>query len=343
MPASLTFDNMRKYNIRIGLILSVFTAILGSIPRLIRFETQDYESIAGNILYTFCYSMLCWVSHHYFIKARFQVGILKISWVKSAFSILLCISISLVYNQLIAPPLNSQIVVDYFDTNPKISMLLFRGTLVSGFLFFVVYYLHVLTVTQQSMIENERLKKENLQARLDSLRQQISPHFLFNTLSTMSSMTNETKVKEFISELSNVYRYLLQVRESDLVSVQEEIAFVESFLYILNERFENALKIKIDIADEVRQSRLPPLALQMLVENALKHNVASSVKPLFLEILSSNGFLVVRNNYQPKQSREPASGHGLPNIRERYLLLANVSIEIEHGENYFSVKLPILR
>lgn len=333
---------MKKYNVRIGLILSVFTAILGSVPRLIRFETPDYEDIAGNILYTFCYSMLCWVSHHYFIQARFRFGILKISWVKNGFSILLCIAFSLVYNQLIAPSLNSPIMADYFDSNPKTSMFLFRGGLVSGFLFFVVYYLHVLTMTQQSLIENEKLKKENLQARLDSLRQQISPHFLFNSLSTMSSMTTEIKVKAFISELSNVYRYLLQVKQSDLVSVQEEITFVESFLYVLNERFENALRIKIDVSDKVRQTRLPPLALQMLVENALKHNVVSAAKPLSIEILGSDNSLMVRNNYQPKQSREPSSGHGLPNIRERYLLLANVSIEIEQGENYFSVKLPIL-
>lgn len=333
---------MRKYNVSIGLVLSVFTAILGSIPRLIRFETLDFDAVDGNIVYTFCYSMLCWISHHYFIQAQFQARILKLGWLKNALSILLCILVSLIYNQMIAPKFNIPIVADYFETNQKFSMLLFRGALVSGFLFFVVYYLHVQTVTQQSIIENEKLKKENLQARLDSLRQQISPHFLFNSLSTMSSMTNESKVKEFISQLANVYRYLLQVRQSDLVSVQEEITFVESFLYVQSERFENALKIKIDISEQARKSRLPPLALQMLVENVLKHNVASPVKPLFIEILSMNTFLVVRNNYQPKQSREPASGHGLPNISERYLLLANVSIEIEQGENYFSVKLPIL-
>lgn len=333
---------MKNYNLKVGLILSVFIAILASIPRLIRFEVSDYGSIGGNIVYTFLFSLFCWFTHHFFIQSNFRTRPFNINWFRNAFSILFCIGLSLVYNQNIAPLLNSPVMVDYLEADPKTSMLLFRGGILSGFIFFVVYYLHILMATQQSQVENERLKKENLQARLDSLRQQISPHFLFNTLSTLSSMTNEIKVKEFISELSNVYRYLLQVRQSDLVSVQEEITFVESYLYILSERFENALKIKIDITDEARKSRLPPLALQMLVENALKHNVASSVKPLFLEILNGNGFLVVRNNFQPKQSREPASGHGLPNIRERYLLLANASIEIEQGENYFSVKLPIL-
>jgi len=333
---------MKKYNLKVGLILSFFIAILASVPRLIRYEIQSYENIAGNITYTFLFSLFCWVCHHYFIQSRFHLRPFNINWIRNAFSVLLCLTVSLFYNQTVAPFLNSPIVIDYFEIDPKVSILLFRGIIVSGFLFFVVYYLHMLAGTQQSLVENEKLKKENLQARLDSLKQQISPHFLFNTLSTLSSMTNEGKVKEYISELSNVYRYLLQVRQSDLVTVQEELTFVRSYLYIINERFEGALKIKIDIGDIILQSRLPPLALQMLVENALKHNVASSVKQLFIEILSVNKYLVVRNNYQPKQSHEPASGHGLPNIRERYLLLANVSIEIEQGENYFSVKLPVL-
>jgi len=333
---------MRKYNIKVGLALSLFIAVLASIPRLIRFEVINYDNIAWNVMYTFCYSFICWCCHHYFIQTRFSIRPLNISWFKNGLSILICITISILYNKYIAAYFRIPVMADYFETDPKLSMLLFRGTLVSGFLFFVVYYLYVLTATQQSVIENEKLKKENLQARLDSLKQQISPHFLFNSLSTLSSITHENRVKEYIAELSNVYRYLLQVRQSNFVTVAEELAFVESYLYILSERFEDALKIKIEIDKSVRQSKLPPLVVQMLVENAVKHNVASSTKPLFIEILSVNKFLVVRNNYQPKQSHEPASGHGLPNIRDRYLLLANASIEIEQGENYFSVKLPIL-
>jgi two-component system LytT family sensor kinase len=333
---------MRKYNIKVGLALSLFIAILASIPRLIRFEVINYEHIAGNIAYTFSYSFICWCCHHYFIQTRFLVRPLSIHWIKNAFSILICITISILYNKYIAAYLHIPVIPDPLEADPKLSMLLFRGTLVSGFLFFVAYYLYVLTATQQSVIENEKLKKENLQARLDSLKQQISPHFLFNSLSTLSSIAHETKVKEYIAELSNVYRYLLQVRQSNFVTVAEELAFVESYLYILSERFEDALKIRIEVDQNARQSKLPPLAVQMLVENAVKHNIASSIKPLFIEILSINKFLVVRNNYQPRQSHGSASGHGLPNIRDRYLLLANTSIEIEQGENYFSVKLPIL-
>jgi LytS/YehU family sensor histidine kinase len=225
----------------------------------------------------------------------------------------------------------------------KLSVLIFRGLIISGFIFFVAYYLNLLDATQHSRIENERLKKENLHARLESLKQQLSPHFLFNTLNTLSSLTKEARVKAYVAELSNVYRYLLQYKENDMVRVADELAFLDSYSYILRERFEGGFLIQIKISDDVRNTLLPPLALQSLVENAIKHNVVSIARPLIIEIGSADGFIFVRNNYQAKRSFAEQSSHsGLNNINDRYKLLAHREIVIERSDIYFTVKLPIL-
>ena len=182
-----------------------------------------------------------------------------------------------------------------------------------------------------------------MQARLESLKQQISPHFLFNTLNTLSTLTKEQKVKEYIAEISNVYRYLLQYKENDMVKVEEELQFIDSYLYVLRERFEDGLQVSILINVGTRNTLLPPLALQVLVENAVKHNIISSSRPLHIEIKDENQFIVVKNNLQQKQSLgNDSSRSGLNNIHERYRLLANKEIIIERTETDFIVKLPVL-
>ncbi|MBL0745881.1 sensor histidine kinase [Chryseolinea lacunae] len=151
------------------------------------------------------------------------------------------------------------------------------------------------------------------------------------------------KVKEYIGEVSNVYRYLLQYKENDMVAVEDELKFTESYLYILSERFESGLQVEISIGERTRKTSLPPLALQTLVENAVKHNIVSPARPLYLEITDNDEFIVVRNNLQLKHSLpNDSSQSGLKNIHERYGLLANKEIVIEKTATHFIVKLPVL-
>jgi LytS/YehU family sensor histidine kinase len=149
-------------------------------------------------------------------------------------------------------------------------------------------------------------------------------------------------VKEYIIEISNVYRYLLQYKEHDLVTVAEELKFIESYLYLLRERFENGLNVTIDIKAPTRKTSLPPLALQTLVENAVKHNILSATKPLQIMIHDRDQFIIVSNNLQIRQSvASESSQSGLNNINERYKLLMNREIVIEKNEKEFIVKLPV--
>jgi LytS/YehU family sensor histidine kinase len=221
--------------------------------------------------------------------------------------------------------------------------LTLRGFFIGGLQFFMVYYIAAIKEAEQSKIENEQLKKENLQARLNLLKQQISPHFLFNSLSTLKTIAPDTNTRQYIMQLSNVYRYLLNYNDNNMATLHDELAFTNSYLYILKERYEDALQLHIQVPDALLHLHIPPLSLQILVENAIKHNIISPTEPLHIYIHSDgHDTLTVENNVQPKLSTEKNTGKGLQNINDRYHLLSGKQIDITHTPSKFIVKLPLL-
>ncbi len=227
--------------------------------------------------------------------------------------------------------------------NKRPYVLLLRGLLVSGLYYFITYHLYILSEKQKSVLEIAELKQAQLAASLSSLKEQLSPHFLFNTLNTLSSLTQEKNVKDYVSELANVYRYVLQYKELDTATLQQELSFIESYLYIIKTRLEDAIEVSISVDKALMQSPIPPLTLQLLIENAIKHNVASSSKQLKVEIKNSdNRFLTISNNFQPKVSVPFSTGIGLDNVMQRYHLLFNKDIIVEKTDTSFIVKLPIV-
>ena len=141
--------------------------------------------------------------------------------------------------------------------------------------------------------------------------------------------------------MANVYRYLLDYQKRDLADLEQELEFTKSYLYIIQTRLESALKVEIDLNLEKTQYVIPPLTLQLLIENAIKHNAATKSKPLIIDIRCQDGYLFVRNNLQPKSSVQPSSGIGLSNIEQRYRLLFLKEIKIEMDKDFFTVKLPL--
>lgn len=244
------------------------------------------------------------------------------------------------------------ILFSFISTNPLLLpdiagskrpyVLLLRGAVISGLFYFISYYLYILSEKQRNMLEIAELKQAQLSANLSSLKEQLSPHFLFNTLNTLSSLTQEENVKDYVSELANVYRYLLQYKDIDSATVKQELFFIDSYLYIIKTRLENAIDINIDVKSNVQDKHMPPLTLQLLIENAIKHNIASSARQLKIAIRSiGDDMLEVSNNLQPKNSVSHNTGIGLDNIMQRYRLLFNKEISIEKGNNTFTVKLPL--
>lgn len=218
-----------------------------------------------------------------------------------------------------------------------------RSIVISCLYYFIIYYLTLVAEKQKSLIEIEQLKTAQLQARLSSLKEQLSPHFMFNTLNTLTTLTKEPQVKKYVDELSNVYRYMLQYKENDIATLQQELNFIQSYLYIIKTRLENAICVSIEVDKKLLHSKIPPLTLQILIENVVKHNIAIESNPLEVKIYNENtDWLVVRNKLAPKTSVLHTVGIGLENIVHRYALLFGREIGIEKTAESFVVILPII-
>lgn len=194
---------------------------------------------------------------------------------------------------------------------------------------------------KESLLSMEKLKRESVAAQYESLKNQVNPHFLFNSLNVLTGLVYEDadKSAKFIKQLADVYRYVLDTRGREVVTIEEELKFVNSYLYLQQIRFGDNLKVNINISD--LKKCLPPLALQMLIENAIKHNIVSSENPLTINIESTPEYLMVSNNLQRKTSLgETSSGLGLENIRHRYQYLSDRPVNIVSNDELFKVELP---
>ena len=193
--------------------------------------------------------------------------------------------------------------------------------------------------------ENLLLKAENYKAELDQLRKQVNPHFLFNSLSTLQTMIRNShqNSENFLKNLSSFYRQMLQTRNRDYVSVEEEIQYLDSYLYLMKMRHENALEIKIDVNPKSLQHSVPIFALQLLVENCIKHNIVAVGKPLFIHIYQKDEVtMTISNNYQPKNQSVNSEGLGLSNLLDRYKLMGiDRGMEIEKSDSHYNVTIKL--
>jgi LytS/YehU family sensor histidine kinase len=197
---------------------------------------------------------------------------------------------------------------------------------------------------QRTVAEKAVLERQNLESQLEGLRNQVNPHFLFNSLNTLIYLIPEDSEKavRFVQQLSKVYRYVLESRDSKLIPLSDELDFLKSYIFLLKERFGDNLEVDIKDLDKKRDTAIVPLTLQMLFENAIKHNVISTGKPLRIEVFAQNGHLVVRNNLQKKNQVMDSTGVGLQNIRDRYRMLTDQDVNVIMSQQYFTVVLPLV-
>lgn len=187
------------------------------------------------------------------------------------------------------------------------------------------------------------LEKENALSRYEALKQQVDPHFLFNSLNIMAALIGDNKpAQEFLSELVDIYRYVLMSKNSLTVPLSEEMAFVQSYFYLNKIRFRDQIQLVVDVPTSALQKRVPPIAVQMLIENAIKHNAASTKVPLKITIAVGVDYLRVTNNKQPKTTIEKGTKQGLQNITNRFRLLTDQPVVIDNRGGHFSVTLPLL-
>lgn len=199
---------------------------------------------------------------------------------------------------------------------------------------------------KESIIEREKLERMHFQSQLEGLRSQVNPHFLFNSLNTLCYIIPEDpdKAVNFVQRLSKVYRYILEIRDKKLISLEEELKFLQSYLFLLKERFGENLQVEIDIPPYLQSGQIVPLSLQLLFENAIKHNIISSAHPLLVEVFTENDdALVIRNNLQRKHQEQPSTKVGLENIRDRFAFFSDRLVQIEETGDYFTVRLPLVK
>ncbi len=197
---------------------------------------------------------------------------------------------------------------------------------------------------KKSAIEAEKLRTEKVSSQYQSLKSQLNPHFLFNSLNVLSNLVYEDadKSASFIQKLSLIYRYVLEVQQEELISLEKELSFAQNYLELQKLRFEDNLVYSIKVEDRTK-GQIPPLSLQLLLENAIKHNIASKEQPLYIEIYQDEKDLIVSNSYQPKRSQViDSTGIGLKNIELRYDFLSSRKPIIVQTDNEFVVRLPLL-
>ncbi|TBN03638.1 histidine kinase [Hyunsoonleella flava] len=197
---------------------------------------------------------------------------------------------------------------------------------------------------QQNRLKEQKVIAGTASAKFDALKNQLDPHFLFNSLNVLTSLIEENpnQAQKFTTSLSKVYRYVLEQKNKELVTVDEELQFAKTYMSLLKMRFEDSIVFTMPEQSQNPESKVVPLSLQLLLENAVKHNMVTSSKPLHIKIYEDEGYLVVENNLQPKQIVKKSSGVGLTNIMQRYKLLTKKKVDINKEANSFAVAIPML-
>jgi len=204
------------------------------------------------------------------------------------------------------------------------------------------YYMHQLRKSEK---REEILKRQNVESQMEILKNQVKPHFLFNSLNTVISVIPDEpdKAIDYIQRLSKVYRYILEIKDQKLIPLSEELDCIKDYVHMLQIRFGENLKFELSEENINEDKHIVPLSLQLLVENAVKHNIISNKKPLKINIQKGkNGSLLVSNNLQPKVQKMPSTGTGLENIKSRYEMLTDQNVDIIQTQEQFTVSIPLI-
>lgn len=230
--------------------------------------------------------------------------------------------------------------ISYFDIFIKFTVLVLVIELTVIFDFST----YLIQKWNNSKIEKEAFEKEKAQFSLELLRTQINPHFLFNNLNTLSSLiyVNQDKAADFLRKLSSVYRTILEYRDKESITLVEELVFYKTYADLLQVRFKNMLFFEVEVDENLNEKKIIPLTIQMLVENAIKHNVISASKPLTITLKTIGNTIEISNNLQLKETKEYSSGLGLVMISNRYEYLSDKKIKIEKSESFFKVTVPLI-
>jgi sensor histidine kinase YesM len=292
-------------------------------------------------LNTFFVSFLIFTLNYYLLKpfSRHQkMTIRKV--LLAVFLTFLSVSLlGLIYN-IVKPNFVTE-VSDFRHHNEMLIKNFFSSVLVLG----TIFIMRLIFQKQAYELENEKLRTESLQSQFESLKNQMSPHFLFNTLTALKSLISESPMlaDQYVNHLAQVLRYTLQSNEKKTVSLREEMEFTESYLFLIKMRYGANLTVLTDIHEKHLSLELPPLTIQTLLENAVKHNEISNKKPLIINMRTNDDSeLLISNPIQKKLTPEEGTGIGLTNLSKQFQILGERDIQIVQENNEFIVMIPLI-
>lgn len=334
--------------------LFVLSAGVSIFIRFTSFISSDYNlEVLLNFKYfviSFLYAFIITIAN----VAGFDILYSKFSWDKDAKKLVVIGVIGSVLWSTLAfftARFSHLIFIEGYSIEQFVKQESFETYLFSMFIAFIItlafHAFYFYKALQDIKLKQKTFESQSHSAKFDALKNQLDPHFLFNSLNVLSALIDEDpeKAQDFTIGLSQVYRYVLDQKHKDLVHIRDEIKFAETYLELLKMRFEDSINVDIDNKLSEIDAKVIPLSLQLLLENTIKHNSISEKFPLHIKIYVEQNFLVVKNNFQPKlgQPKQKRNGIGLDNIKSRYKLFTDENCEINKTENTFLVKLPLLQ
>jgi two-component system LytT family sensor kinase len=319
-------------------ISSVFLGLLSSLPRLAEFQFNVSEAIVNAALTTI-FALLMWYFNIYMMsRPSGQPRKYSISYTRLLSSLVfgMVLMLGLAWIQ--------QLILSHINFGPTMLMVEVRGILINLVFFMFLQLMQQNYENQHVNMELGQIKTDNLSAQYEMLKQQVNPHFLFNSLNTLKAMveTGDEEAVDFIIKLSNFYRFTLESRKMDLIHVHEEMEILNAYLFLQKARFDSGFTFQSSLSKDTMGTLIPPFTLQLLVENCIKHNVVSMETPLDIKIYEEGDKIVVENQIQQKSRDVHSLGVGLKNIDLRYNHLLHQHIDIINDQKVFQIKLPII-
>lgn len=319
-------------------VSSITVGVLSSVPQIAQQHFNIAEA-AVNTGITSGFAILMWYVNIYMFSYQSEKSPKKrISYPRLINSLLIGIAVmfGLAWIQ--------QLILSHINFGPVMLMVEVRGILINLVFYMFLQLLQQNYENQNVNMELERMKNDNLGAQYELLKQQVNPHFLFNSLNTLKAMveTGDTEAVDFILKLSNFYRFTLESRKHDLIQVADEMEIVKAYLFLQNARFEGGFTFNNELNDQVLHTLIPPFTLQLLVENCIKHNVVSVDKPLHIRLYAEADHIIVENRIRLKTGDHNSLGVGLKNIQLRYHHLLEKQVDIIDDGNLFQIKLPLI-
>lgn len=327
------------------ILIPAFGIIIPLVTGMINNQNFSHWQIKLSFLYTIMVALLIWQGNrylHFSLRSYFD-------WINKPLQKVAVLILSIIFYTV---PISVLLLVGWYKVFSKGEVnwsVITESTLI--ILVIVVFITHVYETvfmvkeSESELIRNEQLERARAEAELEALKNQIDPHFIFNSLNTLSHLIEERplKAKQFNDTLADVYRYILQNKARDLVLLGDEIEFLKSYFLLLKIRFENAVELKINLNHDTDLYLIPPISLQLLAENAIKHNEFSTGHPLVLSITMNEDELQIENPVRKKSLRKESSKIGLQNLKERYKLITQNEVTIEEEVEMFTVRLPVLK